>query len=87
MVSYLILSFTLLVSLAQGTMLYGEPGLHKPRNNGSRFRAMKKIKIRLINRTDQLTYMDGEIKKPALERVQPLDHRDSLRLTTSFTRN
>jgi len=48
---------------------------------------MKKIKIRLINRTDQLTDMDGEIKKPALERVQPLDHRDSLRLTTSFTRN
>ena len=47
---------------------------------------MKKIKIRLINRTDQLTDMDGEIKKPALERVQPLDHRDSLRLTTSFTR-
>lgn len=48
---------------------------------------MKKIKIRLMNRTDLLTDMDGEIKKPALERVQPLDHRDSLRLTTSLTRN
>lgn len=33
MVSYLILSFTLLVSLAQGTMLYG--AIYKPRNNGS----------------------------------------------------